>query len=77
MGCYFIYGKRTKERHWNNYRRCWIPQDTQFRAINSKGIRVNKLEDAIPFATKEDAEEFLANHKFYEGVITEIRYKAD
>lgn len=77
MGCFFVYGKRTAEKHWNNYRGCWIPQDKQFRALNANGVRVNKLTEAIPFATKEDAEEFINKHKFLPGVELEIRYKAE
>lgn len=75
--CFFVYGKRTKEEYWDNVRRCMIPQDAQFRALNYDGVRVNKLEDAVCFATKEDAQEWIDKHNFLDGVKIEIRKKAN
>lgn len=56
---YLIYGKHTKE-WWDGKMR--QPPDKTFRAINYKGVRVTKLEDAGSFATREDAQEFLDKH---------------
>lgn len=46
MSVYIIYGKRNG-------------QDKTFRALDSKGVRVNKLSEAMAYATKEDAYEVL------------------
>lgn len=43
---YLIYGKR-------------IGIDKTFRALDYNGVRVNKLADAMAYATKEDAQEIL------------------
>lgn len=43
---YLIYGKRKNI-------------DKTFRALDSNGVRVNKLADAMAYATKEDAQEIL------------------
>lgn len=78
---YYLYGKRTAPEHWDSVLRCMIPQDKQFRALNLNGVRVSRLEDAAPFATKEDAQEFLdkilSTRGLREGVEVEIRYKAE
>lgn len=78
---YFVYGKRTSPEHWDNGRRCIIPQDTCFRALNVRGERVMKLEQAIPFATREDAQawldEKLAKRGHIEGAVFEIRKVKD
>ena len=78
---YFLYGKRTAPEYWDSICRCMIPRDKQFRALNHAGVRVSRLEDAQEFATKEDAEEFLEKIKttrgLKEGVVVEIRYKAN
>lgn len=55
---YLIYGKHTKE-WWNKQRRRWEDPDKTFRAIDYKGVRVTKLENAASFATKEDAQDYL------------------
>lgn len=57
---YLIYGKHTKE-WWDGKMR--QPPDKTFRALNYKGVRVTKLEDAGSFAEKSDAEEYLAKKK--------------
>ena len=46
---YLIYGKRT----------CLVNghgPDKKFAALDSRGHRVTKLSDAMPYATKEDAQ---------------------
>lgn len=81
MCSWFIYGKRTAPEHWDSVRHRMIPQDKQFRALNIKGERVPRLENAAPFATKEDAQEFLdkilSTRGLQEGVEIEIRYRAE
>lgn len=78
---YFIYAKRTAPEHWDSLHRVMIPQDKQFRAINSNGVRVSKLTEAIEFATREDAQEWMdkkiAAQGVKDGVVWEIRKKAD
>lgn len=60
MSVYIIYGKR-------------IGKDKTFRALNSKGVRVNKLSEAMAYATKEDALEVLESpmikQKIKEGLL--------
>lgn len=77
MTAYCVYGKRTAPEHWDSISRSMIPQDKQFRAVNDRGVRVNKLEEAIMFASKEDAQEWL-NKKLEgsgakDGVVWDIR----
>lgn len=55
---YLIYGKHITE-WWDGKMR--QPADKTFKALDYKGIRVNKLENAGSFATREDAEEYLAS----------------
>lgn len=69
---YLIYGKRTERIH-DKYTGETIPPDKTFRALDAKGIRVNKLENAMSFATKQDAQEFLDSHGHKPGTIFEIR----
>ena len=61
MPTYLIYGKHTKE-WWNREKRRREPADKTFRAIDWKGVRVTKLENAASFASKEDAQEYLDKH---------------
>lgn len=70
---WLIYGKRT-EPWYNEDTREWNEPDTTFRALDAKGIRVNKLEDAFAFAEKQDAEDFLKSQKYLKkGAVFEIR----
>ena len=55
MAVYIIYGKR-------------VGKDKTFRALDSKGIRVNKLKDAMAYATKEDALEILEKPNIKENI---------
>lgn len=68
---YLIYAKRAKE-WWGHEDRKWHEPDKTFRAIDYKGMRVNKLSEAATFATKEDAEEFM-DRTLKPGVEWEIR----
>ncbi len=72
MGQYLVYGKRT-EAIYNTDTHKYMGPDSSFRAINEKGERVTKLDDAFSFATKEDAQDFLNAHKPKQGVVFEIR----
>ena len=71
MAEWLIYGKRT-EPWWDSHNKMRKPDKT-FRALDAKGIRVNKLEDAMSYATKEDAEEVIAKKGTKKGVILEVR----
>lgn len=77
---YFVYVKRTAPEHWNSQRREFIPQDTQFRAINDKGVRVSKLEQAMMFESKEEASEWMQSkidkRGLVDGVVWEVRKKS-
>lgn len=78
---FFIYGKRTAPEHWDNFSKVMIPQDKQFRALDYKGRRTTKLTEAIPFATREDAEQWMkekiAKRGLRDGVVWEIREKKE
>lgn len=60
MAVYLIYGRR-------------VGKDKTFRALDSKGVRVNKLSNAMAYATKEDALEVLETpaikQKIEEGLL--------
>lgn len=75
--CYFVYGKRTAPEHWDSVRRVMVPQDKQFRPLSVKGERVTKFEDAICFAEKADAEEWINRHSFAKGVKVEVRKRTN
>lgn len=49
------------------------PSDKTFKPLNYKGIRVNKKDLTDTFASKKDAEEFLASKKLKPNVTIEIR----
>lgn len=59
MAVYIIYGKRTG---FNN------KYDKTFRALDPNGIRVNKLENAMAYATKEDALEILNKPEIQDNI---------
>lgn len=42
--------------------------DKTFRALDSNGIRVNKLSDAMSYATKEDALEIIQSEKIQSNI---------
>ena len=73
MTSWLIYGKRTGLSHKGK-----PVFDTYFRALDSKGCRVTKLQDAMSYATKEDAQEildkFVAKNIIEQGLVQfEIR----
>lgn len=72
MPQYLIYGKRTKPLY-DIYTHTTVGPDKTFRALNERGERVNKLEEAFSFATREDAQDFIDSHKHKDGVVFEIR----
>lgn len=55
MAVYIIYGKR-------------VGKDKTFRALDANGVRVNKLENAMAYATKEDALEILEKPNIKESI---------
>ncbi len=55
-GPFIIYGKRTGLINPKTNQPIY---DKQFRALDSWGIRVNKLSDAMAYATREDAQAHL------------------
>ena len=55
MAVYIIYGKR-------------VGKDKTFRALDANGVRVNKLKDAMAYATKEDALEILEKPNIKENI---------
>lgn len=69
---FFVYGKRTEPDG-----KFILKPDKQFRPLDVLGRRVVKLEDAIEFATREDAQEWVNEHAFKDGVKIEIRKKND
>lgn len=69
---YFVYGKRTEPDG-----KFILQPDKQFRPLDVFGRRVTKLEDAIPFVTREEAQEWVNEHSFKDGVKIEIRKKND
>ena len=71
---YFVYGKRTMPWYNKDTKKMNEPDKT-FRALNGRGIRVNKLEEACVFAEKADAQEFIDSHFWREGTKLEIRKK--
>lgn len=72
---YAVYGKRDA---WRNMQTNQIEEpDKTFRALNSYGERVSRLSEAIIFYTKEDAEEWIASHKFRPEAHIEIRKVKD
>lgn len=67
-----IYGKRTQPITNTETGEVMGP-DTRFAALDYKGIRVSKLENAGTFAEKADAEDYLQQHPVRTGVEVEIR----
>lgn len=57
MSEYAVYVKRTEP--WTNYQGRTFEPDKCFRAIDGNGKRVTKLVNAMTFATKEDAVEWV------------------
>lgn len=57
MSVYLIYGKHLKP--WVDSKNKWREPDATFRALDYRGVRVSRLEDAGAYATREDAQEVL------------------
>lgn len=57
---WLLYGKRTGMIHPETGEPVY---DSTFRALDSFGVRVNRLVDAMAYAEKSDIEELLAKPK--------------
>lgn len=57
MSQYLIYGKHLTT--WIDKKNKKREPDKTFRALNARGVRVNRLDDAMSYATIEDAQEVL------------------
>ena len=57
MAEYLIYGKHLK--NWVDSKGKWHEPDSRFAALNAKGCRVSRLDQAMSYATKEDAQAVL------------------
>lgn len=70
---YFVYAKMTKPRR--NHQGQWFEEDVKFRAIDGAGRQVSRLTNACEFTTREDAQDFINSHTWYDGCKLEIRKK--
>ena len=61
MSTYLLYGKHLTE--WVDSKGKWHEPEATFRALDYRGVRVNRLADAGEYATKEDAEEAMQKAK--------------
>ena len=57
MAEYLIYGKHLTP--WIDSKGKLREPDKTFRALDARGVRVTKLDNAMSYATKEDAQEVL------------------
>lgn len=57
MPQYLIYGKHLTP--WIDSKGKSREPDKTFRALDARGVRVTKLDNAMSYATKEDAQEVL------------------
>lgn len=57
MPQYLIYGKHLTP--WIDSKGKIREPDKTFRALDARGVRVTKLDNAMSYATKEDAQEVL------------------
>lgn len=71
MAQFAVYGKRTQPIKAFDGDICG--PDKQFAPLDEKGIRTTKKELTNTFATREDAQEWIDNHKFKQGVEVEVR----
>lgn len=71
MAEYAVYGKHTLP--YVNIKGEHVECDKIFMPLNEKGIRVTKRGLTNTFATKEDAQEWIDNHKFIKGAEISIR----
>ena len=70
---YVIYGK-VIEPCWIGQRYCGTVHKT-FRALNEKGVRVNRLTDAYKYDTKEEAQTVIDRAANHDSVLFETRKK--
>lgn len=72
MSEFLIYGKHIKS--WKDKKGKTHEPDKTFRALDGSGVRVNKLDQAFSYATKEDAQEVIDKAlASRDDVILEIR----
>ena len=57
MAEYLIYGKHLTP--WVDSKKKLREPDKTFRALDARGVRVTRLDDAMSYATQEDAQEVL------------------
>lgn len=57
MNEYLIYGKHIKP--WIDSKGKMREPDSRFAALDARGVRVSRLNNAMSYATKEDAQEIL------------------
>lgn len=65
MGSWLLYGKRTGLVNPETGQPVY---DATFRALDSRGVRVNRLVDAMAYAEKSDIEVLLAKPKTKEAI---------
>lgn len=58
MSEWLIYGKHIKP--WQDKNNKWRDPDSRFAALDAKGCRVSRLDQAMSYATKEDALEVIS-----------------
>lgn len=72
MAIYGVYAKRTQPL-FNYETKETMGPDKVFMPLNERGVRTPKNKLTHTFATKEDAQEWIDNHNFKDGVIVEVR----
>lgn len=71
MSLFVIYGKRT--RPWIDEHNKYHEPDKKFAALDGKGMRVTKLENAETYVEYEDAQEIIDKRGAKNGVEFQIR----
>lgn len=54
---FLIYGKHLTS--WKDKNNKWRDPDSRFAALDARGCRVSRLDQAMSYATKKDAQEVL------------------
>ena len=54
---FLIYGKHLTS--WQDKNNKWRDPDSRFAALDARGCRVSRLDQAMSYATREDAQEVL------------------
>lgn len=57
MAEYLIYGKHLTP--WQDSKGKWRDPDSRFAALTAGGVRVSRLDQAMSYATREDAQAVL------------------